>query len=41
MFIMGTFSESLMEEYGAVVAEGAQRFSSMLGSTTPRGLVYL
>ena len=32
MFIMGTFSESLVEEYGAVVAESARRFSSMLGS---------
>jgi DNA-binding IclR family transcriptional regulator len=32
MFIMGTFSESLVEEYGSLVAEAARRFSSMLGS---------
>ncbi len=35
MFIMGTFSASLVEEYGAVVAESARRFSAMLGSRAP------
>jgi DNA-binding IclR family transcriptional regulator len=35
MFIMGTFSGSLVEEYGVLVAESARRFSFMLGSTTP------
>jgi DNA-binding IclR family transcriptional regulator len=32
IFIMGTFPESLIEEYGSAVAEGARQFSSMLGS---------
>jgi len=32
IFIMGTFPESLIEEYGSAVGEGARQFSSMLGS---------
>jgi DNA-binding IclR family transcriptional regulator len=39
MFIMGTFSESLVEEYGSLVAGSARRFSTMLGSRSPRGAV--
>ncbi|MCX5813118.1 MAG: IclR family transcriptional regulator [Proteobacteria bacterium] len=31
MFIMGTFPESRIEEYGAIVAEHAGKFSAMLG----------
>lgn len=37
MFIMGTFSESLVEEYGSLVAESARRFSAMLGSRAAGG----
>ncbi len=36
MFIMGTFSESLVGEYGDLVAGSARRFSAMLGATAPR-----
>ena len=32
LFIMGTFPESLVREYGSVVAEFAKQFSSMLGA---------
>ncbi len=32
MFIMGTFAESMVEEYGAMVAASARKFSSMLGA---------
>ncbi len=32
MFIMGTFAESMIEEYGAIVAASARKFSSMLGA---------
>ncbi len=32
IFIMGTFTESLVEKYGFVVAESAGQFSSMLGA---------
>lgn len=31
LFIMGTFSESRIEEYGAAVAEHAKKFSALLG----------
>ena len=34
LFIMGTFSESFVEEYGNLVAGSARRFSAMLGSRT-------
>ena len=36
VFIMGTFSESYIREYGAIVAETARRFSAMFGATTDR-----
>jgi len=36
MFVMGTFPESLVEEYGPLVAESARRLSSMLGSRGTR-----
>jgi DNA-binding IclR family transcriptional regulator len=39
VFIMGTFSESLVEEYGALVAGSARRFSTLLGARAPRGAV--
>lgn len=32
MFIMGTFAEAMIEEYGAMVAASARKFSSMLGA---------
>jgi hypothetical protein len=32
MFIMGTFSESYIQEYGSVVANIAKQFSAMLGA---------
>ncbi len=32
LFIMGTFSDKLIGKYGALVAENAKRFSSMLGA---------
>lgn len=33
MFIMGTFPESRIEEYGIIVAEQASKFSAMLGGS--------
>ena len=32
MFIMGTFPESHVQEYGSIVAESARKFSSLLGA---------
>lgn len=36
LFIMGTFSESRVEEYGAVVADSARQFSEAIGANVMR-----